>query len=78
MQSLAEDYQHALADIASLRSIYDNEIEGLQKELQAAKENQETVARRVMRRFALANSTVSSQHYLYIYVNMIKMYDTKA
>ena len=43
MQDLAEDYQRALADISSLRAIYDAEIESLQEEVsqcKAAKEEE--------------------------------------
>lgn len=41
MQTLAEEYQHALADIGSLRAIYDSEIEQLQLELQQCRETHE-------------------------------------
>ena len=37
MQDLAEDYQRALADISSLRAIYDAEIESLQEEVSQCK-----------------------------------------
>lgn len=37
MQDLADDYQRALADISSLRAIYDTEIEGLTEELSQCK-----------------------------------------
>ena len=37
MQELADDYQRALADISSLRAIYDTEIEGLTEELSQCK-----------------------------------------